>query len=262
MPYLELDGAKLYYEMHGAKPGTGPAIVFAHGIGGNHLSWWQQVPHFRDAYTCIVFDHRGFGLSSVAGAEPVGATFVDDLRALLDHLGVERTHIVAQSMGGWTGLGFALRYPERVDRLVMCGTHGGIKTEAITEAWAASRALVAALPAGVHPAAGERMWREQPALHFLYMEIAAQNPERTPQQMGAVMSAIGSTAPAALKLAAPTLFISPDEDIVIPPGVVERAAALVRGSQLKRMPLAGHSAYFERAKDCNTAIRSFVEARF
>ncbi len=259
MPYAPIGDTSLYYEMHGPKPGAAPAIVFAHGIGGNHLSWWQQVPYFRDAYTCVLFDHRGFGLSVDDGPDPVGATFTDDLRALLDHLGIERTQLVAQSMGGWTCLGFALRYPERVGRLVMCGTHGGIKTGAITAAWAASRAL-AALPPGVHPAAGERMWREQPALHFLYMEIAAQNPERSAQQMGAIMSAIGSTDLSALgALNAPTLFISPDEDIVIPPAVIEQAAALVSGAELARIPAAGHSAYFERAENCNILIRGFLE---
>ena len=65
MPYLDLpdDDARLDYELHGPKPGAAPALVFAHGAGGNHLSWWQQVPHFRDRYTCLVFDHRGFGWS-------------------------------------------------------------------------------------------------------------------------------------------------------------------------------------------------------
>ena len=66
MPFLERDGARLYYETHGA----GPALVFAHGLGGGHLSWWQQVPHFRDRYTCVVFDHRGFGLSTESPGSP------------------------------------------------------------------------------------------------------------------------------------------------------------------------------------------------
>jgi pimeloyl-ACP methyl ester carboxylesterase len=57
MPFLPRDGCQLYYETHGA----GPALVFAHGLGGGHLSWWQQVPHFRDRYTCVTFDHRGSG---------------------------------------------------------------------------------------------------------------------------------------------------------------------------------------------------------
>ena len=57
--YLDRPGCRLYYEVCGA----GPFLVFAHGLGGNHLSWWQQVPHFRDRYTCVTFSHRGFAPS-------------------------------------------------------------------------------------------------------------------------------------------------------------------------------------------------------
>ena len=59
MPYLDRPDCRLYYETEG----QGPALVFAHGLGGNHLSWWQQVPHFRDRYTCVTFAHRGFSPS-------------------------------------------------------------------------------------------------------------------------------------------------------------------------------------------------------
>ena len=109
MPFADADGARIYHETHGPKPGTAPAIVFAHGAGGNHLSWWQQVPHFRDRYTCVVFDHRGFGQSHVEEDTPIGAAFVDDIHSLLDHIGIAKATLVAQSMGGWTCLGFTLR---------------------------------------------------------------------------------------------------------------------------------------------------------
>jgi len=59
----------LYYEV----TGSGPALLFAHGLGGNHLSWWQQVAHFAPHYTCVAFAHRGFAPSTaiaVEGAKP------------------------------------------------------------------------------------------------------------------------------------------------------------------------------------------------
>src|SRR5438094_6559471 len=59
MPKAPVNGIELYYEVHG----NGPAVVFAHGAGGNHLSWWQQVPVLARQYRCISFDHRGFGQS-------------------------------------------------------------------------------------------------------------------------------------------------------------------------------------------------------
>ena len=59
MPFAPLNDIDLFYESHG----EGPAIVFLHGRGGNHLSWWQQVPHFQERFRCIAIDHREFGLS-------------------------------------------------------------------------------------------------------------------------------------------------------------------------------------------------------
>src|SRR3989304_5008112 len=80
------------------------------GRGGNHLSWWQQVPVFPRNYRCLTFDHRGWGLS-LDGQDAGPAAFVDDLRALLDHLGIERAALGAPSMGGLSCLGFALPSP-------------------------------------------------------------------------------------------------------------------------------------------------------
>src|SRR5258708_37684567 len=106
MPFANVPGTSLYYEVHPANSHSAlPALVFAHGAGGNHLSWWQQVPHFMDRYTCLVFDHRGYGRSVDTADRPGGARFVDDLRALLDHLEIQSATLVAQSMGGWTSLG-------------------------------------------------------------------------------------------------------------------------------------------------------------
>jgi hypothetical protein len=52
--FLDRPGCRIYYEV----TGSGPPIIFAHGLGSNHLTWWQQVPHFSDRYTCVTFAHR------------------------------------------------------------------------------------------------------------------------------------------------------------------------------------------------------------
>ena len=134
MSFTRVNGIDLYYEVHGLPVGEAETIVFAHGAGGSHLSWWQQVPYFAEKYTCVTFDHRGYGQSVDTPGGPGGGAYVDDLRGLMDHLGIEQAHLVAQSMGGWTCLGFALRWPERVRKLVMADTHGGLRSPAIAEA--------------------------------------------------------------------------------------------------------------------------------
>src|SRR5215468_8083590 len=172
MPYLDRPDCRIYYET----AGQGPALIFAHGLGGNHLSWWQQVPHFRERYTCVTFAHRGFSPSE-SGADSVGPFgFVDDLAALIDHLGLGDVRLVAQSMGGWTCLGYALRHPERVRVLLMACTTGTLQDPEMLEifrAHAATRPEAGLVARGIHPACGERMAREQPVLHFLYRELDA-----------------------------------------------------------------------------------------
>src|SRR5512146_1459943 len=102
MPYAPVNGARLYYQQHG----RGPDVVFLHGAGGNHLSWWQQVNTFAATYRCTTYDARGWGLSrSDTG---IGRfVFGPDLVSLLDHLKIDRTHVIAQSMGGRAVAGLA-----------------------------------------------------------------------------------------------------------------------------------------------------------
>ena len=251
MPFVTTDDCSLYYEAHGPAPGTAPAIVFAHGAGGNHLSWWQQVPHFRDRFTCVTFDHRGFGQSIEKPGGRGGSAFVDDLRALLDHLGIARAHLVAQSMGGWSCLGFTIRYRERVGRLVMCDTPGGLLTDEMAAAWSVKETSPSALPDGVHPAAGTRMHREQPALHFLYTQISDLNPARSLAELGALLRAAGAlTLDAVATLDVPVLFIVGMEDIVIPPLVLERAAAHFKNARVS-------NGFPPPATRCTSSVPSF-----
>ena len=247
MPFLERNGARLYYETHGA----GPALVFAHGLGGGHLSWWQQVPHFRDRYTCVTFDHRGFGLSSESPEKPGPDAYVDDLAALVDHLGVPDVRLVAQSMGGWTCLGYALRHPERVRALVMAATTGHARatrrrspSSRPTERPQPEKAL---FERGIHPAAGERMAKEQPALHFLYREIDALSQDLDKTAIRKKLIAMRTTPRATIAaLRPPLLCVVGEEDIVIPPAAIAVLASIVPGARLARVPAAGHSVYFER----------------
>ena len=128
---------ELYHEVYG----EGPAIVFAHGAGGTHMSWWRQIPTFSGEFRCITYAQRGYGFSPDAPNGPGRAAFVEDLRSLLDELEIERVSLVGQSMGGRSVLGFAAAYPERVDALVMSGTTGGYRDSELDELRAAATDL-------------------------------------------------------------------------------------------------------------------------
>lgn len=258
MPFLPLDRCDLYYETHG----DGPALVFAHGLGGSHLSWWQQVPHFRDRYTCVVFAHRGFGLSREGPGGPGPEAFVDDLAALADHLGLPDVRLVAQSMGGWTGLGYALRHPERVRALVLACTTGTLsdpETERIFAAHRRAGPEDAVAAQGVHPACGERMAREQPALHFLYREVDALSLGLDKAAVRRRLLAMRTTPREDVAgLRVPVLCVTGEEDVVMPPAAVGALASMIPGARCVRVAGAGHSVYWERPQTFNRLVDEFL----
>lgn len=259
MPFLDRGDAAIYYEV----AGEGPALIFAHGLGGNQLSWWQQVPFFRDRYTCVTFAHRGFSPSREDDGGPGADAFVDDLAALIDHLGFDTVRLVGQSMGGWSCLGYALRYPERVRALVLACTTGTLADPALDAIFARGGGGEAALFArGIHPAAGARMAEEQPALHHLYRGIDALSHDLDKQMVRAKLWAL-RTAPAAAvaALPVPTLCITGEEDIVIPSAAVAFLAARLPQGTLARVPEAGHSVYFERPGEFNRLVGEFLAAQ-
>jgi 3-oxoadipate enol-lactonase len=254
MPVLERAGARIHYEVSG----RGPALVFAHGMGGSHLSWWQQVPHFRDRYTCVVFAHRGFAPSTEAPGGPGPRAFVDDLAALVDHLGLGDVRLVAQSMGGWTCMGYALREPARVRALVMACTVGTVAHPEIDAAIAEARARgveSALLARGITPALGERASVEQPAIHYLYQSIGALASGLDRDAVRAALMALRTTPPSALAaLTMPVLCITGEEDIVMPSAAVAALSRLLPRARLARVPASGHSVYFERPDRFNRLV--------
>jgi 3-oxoadipate enol-lactonase len=259
---LERPGASIYCEV----AGKGPALVFAHGLGGNHMSWWQQVPYWAARYTCVTFAHRGFAPSY--GDAPDPSEFAEDLTGLLDHLGIQEAALIAQSMGGWTCLDFAMRYPRRVWALVMSSTSGIVDPGTLPAAdlrkvqdWMSAHTGMEAelFRRGIHPAAGERMAREQPALEFLYRSIDRINAGLDKNALRKKL-VDARTLPAfrLRELKMPVLFVTGTEDIVIPPPLVMALAAMAPGAKLELVPDAGHSVYFERPERFNHAVDEFL----
>ncbi len=139
MAFATSGTAKIYYEVHG----DGPAVVFAHGRGGNAASWWQQVPEFSRNYKVIVFDHRCFGRSKCVSEDFDRALFDADLIAILDTESIESAAIVCQSMGGWTGLRAALYHPGRVRCLVLANTPAAVDIPVVRQAIIEARQIFA-----------------------------------------------------------------------------------------------------------------------
>ena len=111
---VERDGVVL----RGEQAGDGPPIVLLHGLSATRRNVVQGSRHLvKRGYRLIAYDARGHGASS-PGRSYEYAELVDDLEAVLDHLGIERTALVGSSMGAATAMAFTLEHPERVTALV------------------------------------------------------------------------------------------------------------------------------------------------
>lgn len=250
------DGEEVYYECAGA----GSAVVFAHGLGGNHAVFFQQVPAFARHYRVVTWDQRGFGRSTNRRGEAGPETAATDLGALLDHLEIDRAHLVGQSMGGWAVLGFALRSPKRVASLVITDSTAGVMTDRIAEI--VTRGTRATLPEpvlGSHPAIGARFSADEPVQTFLYQQIGSfRDPSVTDGDMVGRLYSTRYPTEQVEALDLPVLLVVGASDDLIPPAAVHELAGLINGARVVEIPGAGHSPYFECPEAWNEVVLSFL----
>jgi pimeloyl-ACP methyl ester carboxylesterase len=257
----------LYYEV----TGSGPALLFAHGLGGNHLSWWQQVAHFAPHYTCVAFAHRGFAPSDPVPGGPDPADYAGDLAALIDHLKFADVRLVGQSMGGWTMLEYAIAHPARVKALVLSSTSGTLDRRGCDpsgggayDAWLkdAEGKIAAGAAKGIHPAMGAPAAKRSPALHFLYSSIDHMAGALDKEKLRAGLRRTATRTLAELgDFHVPTLLIAGGEDIVFPPFLASAIAAKLPCGEAHLIPHAGHSPYFEEAATFNGLVEAFLARR-
>ena len=133
MPKAPVNGIQLYYE----STGEGFPLVLAHEFAGDFRSWEPQVRYFSRYYRVITYNARGYPPSDVPSDEDAYSQemAVEDLRGLLEHLGIELAHIGGLSMGGTLALNFGLTYPEMAKSLIIAAAGSG-STD--VEAWRAN----------------------------------------------------------------------------------------------------------------------------
>jgi 3-oxoadipate enol-lactonase len=252
--FVSRDGDEIYFESHGEP--DAPAVVLGHGAGGNHGIWFQQVPAFAGRYRVITWDQRSFGLSTNEHGHASPQTATEDLLAVLDHLGIERAHIVGQSMGGWAAMGLAVAHGDRVRSLVLADTLAGIPVDG----WWKTAASVQREGPFNHPALSSQFCLANPDRAHLYLQIGAlrRDPHADPM---AVLRTIGDVTFDDDQLAAlrvPTLFIVGTDDELFPPASIAEAARRVPAARVELIEGAGHSPYFERPWAWNDLVAAFL----
>jgi pimeloyl-ACP methyl ester carboxylesterase len=250
--WAQLVDTKLFYWDTG---GAGPLIVLLHPATGSALIWGYQQPVFAKAgFRVIAYSRRGYYNSAPFDRDKPGFGS-EDLRQLVDVLGIRRFHVVASAAGGSIAADFALSYPDRLLSLTNSSNSFGLRAGAIAEAAASIR---------------PRIWNDiPPDVRELGPSYRALNPEGVKQWLALEHKAlIGGEARQMLKnemteaklagLQMPTLLIAGTADLTTPPSISRMIGAKIPGSQLVVTPEAGHSVYWEEPDLFNRAVLDFV----
>lgn len=256
-----INGIQINYEMEGA---DGPWVTFSHSLACNLRMWDEQAALLRDRHRVLRFDTRGHGDSDA----PSGAYSLDqlaqDLRGLLDYLGIGQTHFVGLSMGGMIGMTFALKYPGVFKTLALCDTSSRVPAEA-QPVW--DGRIKTALEQGMEPLV-------EPTLQRWFTE-----PFRNlrPDMMKRVGDMIRATPVAGYVgcchaipkinltdrlsgIGCPTLVMVGDQDVGTPVAMSEAIHDAIPHSELVIIRNASHLSNLEQAEDFNVALDRFLSA--
>lgn len=120
MPTLESSSVNLNYQLEGSA--DAPCLILSNPLGATLDIWAPQMPSLLEHFRVLRYDTRGQGQSSVPEGPYTIAQMAGDVLALMDHLGIVRSHYCGLSMGGMTGMWLAINHPARIDRLVLANT--------------------------------------------------------------------------------------------------------------------------------------------
>jgi len=268
MPYLKTnDGVKLYYEDSGA----GRPILFIHEFSGDYRAWELQVRYFARRYRCITYNARGYPPSDVPdGVERYSQRrAVDDAVDVLNHLDIEKAHVVGLSMGGFAALHFGIHYPDRAFSIVVGAAGMGAEpdktaqfreeVEIVARRWESEGAQKFA------PIYGSGPGREQLEMKDPrgFNEFIAQLSEHSAKGAALTLRSVQARRPSPFELVSqlermtvPLLIIHGDED----------RSCLGTGAFLKRVipsaglmvfPKTGHTINLEEPALFNFALQDF-----
>lgn len=261
------DGTRIAYEVHDDAAERGDWVLLVHGLGYARWGWEPLVPHLERWFRVIVFDNRGIGESDVPDGPYSAQAMSQDAVAVLDAAGVDRAHVVGSSLGGMIAQEFALAHPERVDRLVLVSSTPGAETghpmPEVTQRLIAEMPQMEPEPAlrrAVANALSDRAVEERPELveRILHHRLTApQDPAGWQAQAAAGTGYEGGDR--LRGIAAPTLILHGDEDVVVDPRNAEVLAELIPDSETALVEGVGHLPYWEDPAGVARTIARFLQ---
>jgi pimeloyl-ACP methyl ester carboxylesterase len=265
MPFHRVNGIQIYFEEHG----QGEPLLLIQGLGYPSGMWFLQIPALSRHFRTIVFDNRGVGKTDKPDEPYSVPLMASDAAGLLAALGIQKTHVVSVSLGGYIAQELALNHPDRVDRLVLMATScGSPRYMELTKALWDEIAKLAGLPPeqiirqGMSFAVTEKFYREHP--DWIDRSVAVRMENLQPlyaftRQSAAAMSF--DIRDRAQLIRQPTLILAGAQDRIMPPVLTEELSRKIPQAQFKVFPNAAHLLFLEEADSVNRVLLDFLSGR-
>ena len=264
MPMLCVNGTELYYEDTG---GSGPAILFSHGLLWDTSLFAPQIAALKSRYRCVAYDHRGQGRSADSDLRTIDMdTLFADAVALIEALDLKPVHVCGQSMGGFVAMRLGARRPDLVRSLLLLDTSADPEPPKNAPKYRLWNWIARCF--GVGPVV-------EATMPIMFGKSALGDPARDAERDAwrrqlrsnrrslwrAINGVIDrpSVYHELSRITAPTLVMVGEEDTVTVPAKAERIAAAIAGAKLVRVPRAGHMVTLEQPEAATRAISGFLD---
>lgn len=263
MGKVKANGIEFYYEIYG----EGMPLVLLEGLGYASWMWYRQIDALSKHFKVIVFDNRGVGETDKPDMEYTIELFADDTIEVLEALGVEKTHILGVSMGGFIAQEFSIKYPDKVDKLILCSTSfGGPNSIPIPE-----ESLQVLMKGGGEYKSPEDVKEaisiglDEKNLQFRQdvvnriLEEKVRNPQpRYAYQRQLMAGASFNAEERVNKIKAETLILAGSGDRVVPPENARLLHMRIANSRVEIIDGAGHLFFMEEPDITNKLIIDFL----
>jgi 3-oxoadipate enol-lactonase len=234
--------------------GSGPLVLFLHGIRGNRRNWLPQIEVFSERFTAAAWDARGYGDSDDYDGPLQFDDFARDVLRVVDFLGTDKAHVVGLSMGSRIARNVALRYPGRLHTLTLVSTTPGFDALSADEVRRFVTERKTSTPETVRRLLGSRappgaFDELTESLSLLHEESYRKTLEASvAQDRGAPLE----------QIRVPTLVIAGDEDHVYPPALARDVARRIPGARLVMVEGAGHLVNLAQPERFNQLVLEFI----
>jgi len=273
--YADVNGVRLCYEVFG----DGYPLFLIHGFGAKKENWIAQIPDLSKHYKVIRLDNRGAGKSDRPDRKYTMEVFADDVNGLMVHLGIEKANIAGWSLGGMIVQNFVLKYPERVNKIILINTNYGFPDEngplvyknmrlsglkmaeedPVKAWWSGTRSSYYIKFRKQLEAEPSKKWYglwsaedliemstiDPPTIKDINMQAEALKTHDTFERLDTIKN--------------PTLILTASHDRLIPKSSMEQIHEKIPNSKLVVIDKAGHSSPLSKAPEVNQTIIDFLK---